>query len=212
MNIDRKKLELFLEKTPDYVSPKEYLEQYITPSNVASKILWEAFIRGDIEGKTILDLGCGTLRLGIGALFLGAHRIIGIDIDYDVLAYTYKWLCSNGLLYKALLVLGDVRDTHFYNIDTIIMNPPFGVKKRNRGIDMIFLSKALSLGNSVYTMHKYSSGARRLIREIAKAFNSRIVHEEIIEFPIKMIYKHHRRRIYRIKVDLYGIKRCSGHE
>ena len=208
MKIDRKKLELFLEKTPDYVSPKEHLEQYITPSNVASKILWEAFIRGDVEGKTILDLGCGTLRLGIGALFLGAHRIIGIDIDYDVLDYMYRWLHNNGLLYKALLVFGDVRNTHFYNVDTIIMNPPFGVKKRNRGIDMIFLSKALSLGNSVYTMHKYSSGARRLVREIAKAFNSRIVYEEMIKFPIKMTYKHHTRKIYRIEVDLYGIKRC----
>ena len=87
------------------------------------------------------------------------------------------------------------------------MNPPFGVKRRNRGIDMIFLSKALTLSNTVYTMHKYSSGARKLIREIAKAFNSHIVYEEMIEFPIKMVYSHHRRRIYRVKVDLYGIRR-----
>lgn len=208
MGIDRKKLELFLERTPNYVSPKEYLEQYITPSNVASKILWEAFIRGDIEGKTVLDLGCGTLRLGIGALFLGAHRIIGIDIDYKVLKYTYGWLYSNGLLYRSLLVQGDVRDTQFNNIDTVVMNPPFGVKRKNRGIDMIFLSKALSLSNSVYTMHKYSTGVHGLIREIAKAFNSRIIYEETIEFPIKMVYRHHRRRIYRVKVNLYGIRRC----
>ena len=206
--VDRKKLELFLEKTPVYFSPKEYLEQYITPSNVASKILWEAFIRGDIEGRTVLDLGCGTLRLGIGALFLGAHRIIGIDIDYDVLAYMYRWLHNNGLLHRVLLVFGDARNTNLYNVDTVVMNPPFGVKKRNRGIDMTFLARALCLGKSVYTMHKYSSGTRRLIREIAKAFKSRVVYEEMIEFPIKMTYKHHTRKIYRIKVDLYGIKRC----
>ncbi len=212
MRIDRKELELLLEETPDYRCPREYLEQYITPSTIASRLLWEAFIRGDIGGRVVLDLGCGTLRLGIGALYLGAERVVGVDIDCGVLDQVYQWLKGKRLGYRVLLVCSDASIFSARGIDTVVMNPPFGVKRWNRGLDMIFLSRALSIAGTVYTIHKYSPGERRLVREIAKAFNSRIVYEDTVEFPIKMTYRHHRRRIHRVLVDLYGIRRRKGYE
>ena len=40
-----------------------------------------AYTHGDIVDKSVLDLGCGTGRLGLGAAFLGAKEVVGIDID-----------------------------------------------------------------------------------------------------------------------------------
>ena len=44
--------------------------------------------------------------------------------------------------------------------DTVLMNPPFGTKPGNKGIDMIFLETGLKLvkvGGIVYSMHKSST-------------------------------------------------------
>ena len=39
----------------------------------------------DLEGKTVIDFGCGSGILGIAALKLGAKEVIGIDIDPQAL-------------------------------------------------------------------------------------------------------------------------------
>ena len=42
----------------------------------------------DIKNKTVIDYGCGSGILGIGALLKGAHEVIGIDIDPQALLAT----------------------------------------------------------------------------------------------------------------------------
>ncbi|RUO76608.1 50S ribosomal protein L11 methyltransferase [Idiomarina tyrosinivorans] len=39
----------------------------------------------DLQGKTVVDFGCGSGILGIAALKLGAKRVVGIDIDQQAL-------------------------------------------------------------------------------------------------------------------------------
>lgn len=41
---------------------------------------------GDIEGRNVLDLGCGTGMLGIAASILGAGTVTGLDVDEGALA------------------------------------------------------------------------------------------------------------------------------
>ena len=205
--IDKKKLEITLENTLDYKRPRRELEQYPTPPEIASKILWEALLRNDIEDKTILDLGCGTLRLGVGALILGAKRVVGVDIDYRVLEETMEWIRERKYTAYTLLLNGDALEIELKNIDTTIMNPPFGVNPRNKGLDMMFLRKALELSKTVYTIHKHSPGEEKLVREIASLNNYTIVYREKALMPIKMMYPRHRRRVYRVEVDIYGLKK-----
>ncbi len=205
--IDKKKLEITLENTLDYKKPRRELEQYPTPPEIASKILWEALLRNDIEDKTILDLGCGTLRLGIGALILGAKRVVGVDIDYRVLEETIEWIRERKYTVYTLLLNGDALEIELRNIDTTIMNPPFGVNPRNKGLDMMFLRKALELSKTVYTIHKHSPGEEKLVREIASLNSYAIVYREKALMPIKMMYPRHRRRVYRVEVDIYGLKK-----
>lgn len=41
---------------------------------------------GDIDGRAVLDLGCGTGMLGIAAGILGAGTVVGLDVDEGALA------------------------------------------------------------------------------------------------------------------------------
>ena len=82
--ITRKKhLEMRLQNIPAHPKPKVGLEQYTTPSVIASDLIWNAFSLGDIEDKNILDLGCGTGVFAIGSALMGANSSIGVDIDED---------------------------------------------------------------------------------------------------------------------------------
>lgn len=205
---NKKELELFLEKLPRYSCPKKYLEQYETPSSIVAHILWNAYLRGDIKDKVVADFGCGTARFAIGSILLGARKAICLDIDPGVLEYSInivKHIYPN-ILNHIVYIQCDISDVQLKNIDTVLMNPPFGVVRRNRGIDIVFLKKALLTSSNIYTVHKYSIGVDKIIKEITNSFNYRIVYRELINFHIPMIYITHRRRIHRFKTIFYVLK------
>src|SRR3972149_9400484 len=75
-------LELFLSQVAPHPSPNASLEQYTISESVAATMLYvSAYTYNDIVGKTVLDLACGTGRLALGAAFLGAKEVVGIDVD-----------------------------------------------------------------------------------------------------------------------------------
>ena len=53
------------------------LEQYETPAHIASHMLWGAYLKGDIEGRRVGDLGAGCGMLSVGAGALGAESVTG---------------------------------------------------------------------------------------------------------------------------------------
>ena len=58
------------------------LEQYTSSEQLAANMLYiAAYVNEDIVGRSVLDLGCGTGRLSLGASFLGAREVVGVDID-----------------------------------------------------------------------------------------------------------------------------------
>lgn len=53
-----KKLEEYLQSVDGFEKPKLLLEQYVTPSHIASNMLFTIQSKyGDLEGKTVADLG-----------------------------------------------------------------------------------------------------------------------------------------------------------
>ena len=75
-------LERFLSKIATQPTPRVQLEQYTITESVASTMLYiAAYANDDIIGKTVLDLGCGTGRLALGASYLGADNVVGIDVQ-----------------------------------------------------------------------------------------------------------------------------------
>ena len=68
-------LERFIATVKVNPAPKVNLEQYTTSEQIAATMLYiAAYTNNDIIGKSILDLGCGTGRLGLGAAFLGVTK------------------------------------------------------------------------------------------------------------------------------------------
>jgi putative methylase len=80
--VRKRDLERLLSEIQGHPEPNAYLEQYVTPSNVAAELLYlAAYVNDDIIDKTVIDLGCGTGRLSIGAALLGAKEVVGVDLD-----------------------------------------------------------------------------------------------------------------------------------
>lgn len=202
--ITKKKLEMALEKIDSFPNPNPQLEQYITPSEIASELLYNAYLKNDIEGKVVYDLGCGTGKFSIGASLLGAERVIGVDKDPLALETARKNTNMFGIG-NIEFIEEDVKDIKG-KADTVIQNPPFGVQKNQA--DRVFLEKAFEIGDVIYTMHK--SSTRDFIVSYINRLGGSISDSKTVEFALKKSYKFHKADIKRIKVDIYRIRRSSS--
>lgn len=85
------------------------VERYLNPPEDTPYSLEFAFhLLGDIRGKKVLDLGCGTGENLIPLLRRGAH-VIGIDISPELIALAEKRLDEEGL--QASLKVASASDT-----------------------------------------------------------------------------------------------------
>jgi len=157
-------LEVFLSKIAPQPSPRRHLEQYIISESVASNLLYlAAYANNDVVGKTVVDLGCGTGRLALGASYLGAQTVVAVDIDKRAVETGSKNSRIVGLDHIVQWVIGDI-EAIVGRFDTVLQNPPFGVQKRQA--DRAFLVKALELGHSVYSLHNHPETDRQLIKQL----------------------------------------------
>lgn len=144
----KKDLEIKLQSLEVFERPKVSLEQYPTPSVIASDILFSAYAAGDIAGKRVADLGCGTGIFAIGAWLLGAELVTAFDTDADALEIARR--NAERLQCQIEFVKCDVSEVEG-KFDTVLMNPPFG--SQNKHADRPFLSKAMESAGSVYSIH-----------------------------------------------------------
>ena len=145
-------LEMLLSQVKPHPSPKPSLEQYTIPANVAATMLYiAAYTNNDIVGRTVLDLGCGTGRLALGAGFLGAKQVVGVDVDKTAVKVAFESSVRASLKGKVQWIIADIDGVHG-SFDTVLQNPPFGVQRRKA--DRKFLEKALEAGKVIYSLHK----------------------------------------------------------
>jgi putative methylase len=157
-------LERFLSEIVAQPSPQARLEQYTISEQVASAMLYIAtYSNDDVVGKTVLDLGCGTGRLSLGAAFLGAQEVVGVDIDKRAIETAAENSRKVHMEERVQWVVGEINSV-VGRFDTVLQNPPFGVQ--NREADRAFLVKALESGNSVYSLHNHPETDSQLIRQL----------------------------------------------
>jgi putative methylase len=196
----KKELELLLQRCETFENPKVLLEQYITPAPIAADMLNAASLSKDIKDKLVFDLGCGTGRLAIGSALNGARKVVGFDVDPDVLKVARR--NAKKLDVDAVFECLDVADLDS-RCDTVVQNPPFGVKKK--GADLIFLKSALKAGKVIYTMHK--SATRDFIRRYIERLGGKATDINSVKFALPYSYGYHKKRIKMIEVDIYRIER-----
>ncbi|RLE82303.1 MAG: RNA methyltransferase [Thermoprotei archaeon] len=184
-------------------SPSIELEQYETPVQLASDILWTASTAfNDIPGKIVVDLGCGTGRLALGAALLGAHYVIGVDVDFKLVKDAKNYARKLGLLQSVEFIVADVR--YFWlrrKIDTVLQNPPFGVHRR--GADLKFLDKALEISRIIYTIHKAATAD--FIEKHIKKKKGTITLKALGIITIPRLHRHYKRRVYEVQVVVYRV-------
>ncbi|MBN1329931.1 MAG: 50S ribosomal protein L11 methyltransferase [Candidatus Heimdallarchaeota archaeon] len=208
MRIKRKDLEIFLEQLEKVSEPKIKFEQYASPPRVAANLLWIAgFDHDDIFNKNILDLGCGSGILAIGAAFFGARSATGIDIDCDSLKVAKKNAKMFELEEKCTWLCMAAEDCQLKGIDTVIMNPPFGMRKESISRDRIFLKAALSISSNVYSINPYAEKTHSFFTKYCKELDAEIVAIIPMNFEIKRQYNFHKKEKHIILVDLYHIRK-----
>ncbi|WP_407455020.1 METTL5 family protein [Methanobrevibacter sp.] len=190
--ITRKKhLEMRLQNIPSHPKPKVGLEQYTTPSIIASDLIWNAFGLGDIEYKDILDLGCGTGIFAIGCALMGANSSIGVDIDEDSIDLANE-VSGKLKVDNVDFIVSDICDfNEGLNVNTVFQNPPFGSqKKADKGQDLKFVKKAIELNPDVlYSFHMAST--EDFLVKFYGDNGLQITHLFRYEFPIPKIYEFH---------------------
>lgn len=196
----KKKLEMILEKIPAHPQPNPQLEQYPTPSYIASDMLYFAHSFGDIQERKVMDLGCGCGIFALGAKLLGADFVIGMDIDDKAIEIARNY--AQKLKLAVDFQVCEIKDFNEKG-DTVIQNPPFGAQMRHA--DRPFLEKAITLSNVVYSLHL--SETQEFIEKLADKNNMQITHTKQYEFAIKHTFDFHTKEKKNFEVTLFRFEK-----
>lgn len=217
-------LEMALSKIQPYSEPAPDLEQYTISADVAATMLYiAAYSHGNIVNKRVVDLGCGTGRLAIGAALLGAKEVVGVDIDRNAVEVASNCAEKFDLRKKTQWIITDI-DSVNGHFDTVLQNPPFGVQKR--GADRKFVVKALELGSVIYSLHKRPDHDSALLKELktcsdgaiqvsSSSFMERFVEENggtvdsvyALLMTIPHMFSFHSQKKHEFVVDLYVLRK-----
>ncbi|MFH1641680.1 MAG: METTL5 family protein [Nanoarchaeota archaeon] len=204
--MSKSNLAVALSKIAGFLNPNIKLEQYMTDSEVAAEILWFSYMKGDIQDKSVVDLGAGTGIIGLGAALLGAKKVYLVEIDelsIEIAKNNYNILKSEYLTDTQVIFVNSDIEEFSENTDTVIENPPFGVK--NKHADRAFLEKAMKLADNIYTLHK--SESLSFIEKFTKNNMYKVLEEVKLSYPLKASYKYHSKKIHRFSVSLLYIKK-----
>lgn len=200
--MSQKQLGILLSKLKVFTKPSMQLEQYPTPAKEAAIILWDAYMKGHIEDKVVLDLGCGGGILGIGALILGAKKVIFVEKDSSLealfrenIAFAEEYVGEDFAdLFE--IMFEDVADIADLQVDTCIMNPPFGTKEKH--IDALFLEKACGFAKHVYSYHK--DATREFLAEKAKSLGFMLIESFMFTFKLGSTMHKHKKKKHEVGV------------
>ena len=199
-----KQLEITLQRLAGFSLPQPALEQYLTPAPLAARLLHHALMRGDIGGKSVCDLGCGTGILAIGAALCGAADVIGVEVDPRAVAVAE----ANADLVGADVefIAAGIDDPALHRLigvrDTVVMNPPFGAQKVHA--DRPFIDFALEIAPVTWGI--FNAGSLSFLRAYIQ---SRAVIDEMTggRFPIRRTFSFHTKDVQEIEVEVLRIVR-----
>lgn len=196
----QRQLEILLQQIPKPPKPIPRLEQYTTPATIAADVIFTAYNWGDIHEKTVVDLGCGTGIFATGAYLMGAHKVIGYDVDPVVIAIAKDHAAKND--YPIEFQTKEITAVEV-SCDTVLMNPPFGAQKANLKADRKFIEKGFEIASVLYSFHLKKTIP--FFEKMITALKGEITVQKDYEFPIKCIFDFHYKEVVSYKVTLLRI-------
>ena len=184
--------------------PKITLEQYTLPAQLISFML--VYLEKDLLNQKIVEFGSGTGRISLPLLKFFSQNLLCIDVDPEAMFNLKRLLNTKKLNAELLISSIEFLETHSWrnSYSVTIMNPPFGTKRR--GIDIVFLEKALIFSEKVISIHKSNQESRSLINRISRNYNKSCEILATLEFPIPPLFLFHRKKTHFVGVDIYKIR------
>jgi putative methylase len=198
----QKRLAMSLSSLSKLEGPRLALEQYPTGGELAADMLCTAASFGDISERGVADLGCGNGILGLGCLLLGASTVFFLDASREAIesARANFEVIKKGLKGAGVFLNCDIDDVDM-TCDTVIMNPPFGSRRRHA--DRRFLLRAATIAPVVYSLHK--KGNRAFLAE--SVTNFRVTHVWEKKITIDRMFEFHRKKRIELEVDFMRFER-----
>ena len=201
-----KHLEMLLSRVKGFPLPSPRDEQYLTPPDLAARLLFHAHMKGNIEDKRVCDLGTGTGILAIAAALLGAAEVIGVERDRGALAIAAENAIMLGV--SPRFIEGDLKDRNLPSIvgpcDTVVMNPPFGAQ--NIHADRPFIDTALAIAPAVYGI--FNAGSTDFVSTYIR---DRAGIEEVVggTLSMKRTFSFHTRNMRETPVEIIVMRRIE---
>ncbi|AQL41377.1 RNA methyltransferase [Halorientalis sp. IM1011] len=189
-----------------FENPSASLEQYRTPPELAAHLVHTADLQGDIEDRTVVDLGCGTGMLALGAALRGPTRVVGIDVDPAPLATATE---NERKVASASAVEWLRADATRVPLDpdgptTVVMNPPFGAQKGNEHADRAFLETAAEIADVSYSIH--NEGSEEFVEAFADDEGGEVTHAFRATFELPNQFDHHTDESRTIDAEVFRIE------
>jgi putative methylase len=202
----RAALETQLAVVAGFDAPRAELEQYPTPPELAAHVVHVADLYGDVQGRTVLDLGTGTGMLGLGAALRGPGRVVGVDVDRSALLTAAKNRVRVGTTTPIDWVLADATRLPLRPAGptTVLMNPPFGAQRGHEHADRAFLATAANVADVSYSIH--NAGSREFVEAFAGDAGGEVTHAFRAAFTLDRQFEFHEEDAKEIETEVYRIE------
>ena len=202
----KRELEGQLAVVAGFENPQASLEQYPTPPALAAHVIHLADLQGDIQDRTVVDLGAGTGMFALGAALRGPQRVIGLELDGPPLRTAIENRRRVGTTTPIHWVQADATRPPL-RLDeraTVVMNPPFGAQNGQEGADRAFLKTAAEIAGVSYSVH--NTGSQEFIEAFAADNGGEVTHAFAAEFDVDRQFDHHTDDRRAIDTEVYRIE------
>ncbi|SFR47685.1 putative methylase [Halogeometricum rufum] len=199
-------LETQLSVVAGFENPRVELEQYPTPPGLAAHVVHVADLNGDVEGRTVVDLGTGTGMLALGAALRGPARVVGVDVDAEALDVARDNRVRVGTTTPIHWVRADATRAPLCVDEptTVLMNPPFGAQRGHEHADRAFLRTAATLSDVSYSIH--NTGSQEFVEAFAADEGGTVTHAFEATFSLDRQFEFHDEASKDIDTEVYRIE------
>lgn len=188
-----------------FEDPRVDLEQYRTPPDLAAHLVHTADLQGDVEGRTVVDLGTGTGMLALAAVLRGPESVVGLDLDPGPLGTARENERRVAAAADVEWVLGDATAVPLDPPGpvTVVMNPPFGAQAGNEHADRAFLGTAARIADVSYSIHNEDSAD--FVEAFAADEGGTVTHAFAAELDLPRQFEFHDEDRHSLPVEVFRV-------